>query len=125
MARQFVKMLLTVIGSDSGDALLVLTELAANAVRHTYSGLPGGHIRVRVVRLNAGLIRVEVLDDGSQSLPTLRDASLSDACGRGLRLVEELASEWGWRHFGGQRCAVWALMNASALHGQKGENGDV
>lgn len=84
-ARQFVAACLG--GTpQTGDALLCVPELAANAVQHSRSGRPGGHFRVRVSRF-PGLLRVEVTDEGGQwaSRPP------GDTHGRGLAIVRALA----------------------------------
>lgn len=72
----------------AGDALLCLSELAANAIRHSRSARPGGQFTVRVSRL-PGRLRVEVTDEGGPWSP--RPAG--DGCGRGLVIVRALAGE--------------------------------
>jgi hypothetical protein len=77
------------------DAQLCTSELAANAIQHTMSGL-GGHFQVVVWRGWASAC-VAVLDEGSPSKPTM----IADAfgtlaeCGHGLRTVAALARWWG------------------------------
>lgn len=75
---------------DSADTVaLLVSEVATNAVLHSY----GAEIRVRV--LDHGLrLRVEV-SDGSPELPVMRGARPTDEDGRGLALVEALAVAWG------------------------------
>jgi anti-sigma regulatory factor (Ser/Thr protein kinase) len=69
------------------DIKLAASELATNAVIH--SGKP----ETATVRLYGQGIRIEV-DDRSAALPMLRDAP--DALGgRGLRVVDAVASSWG------------------------------
>ena len=50
-------------GAD--DAVLLVSELAANACAHSASGRPGGAFEVRVVVGVEGWVRVEVEDQGS------------------------------------------------------------
>jgi two-component sensor histidine kinase len=72
-----------------GDALLLVTELVANAVRHGC-----GPIELRVGR-GPTWLDIGVHDDGA-GLPA--PAALSDQAqttGRGLRLVDALAQHWG------------------------------
>ncbi|HEX2848983.1 MAG TPA: SpoIIE family protein phosphatase [Acidimicrobiales bacterium] len=71
-----------------GDIELLTSEVASNAVRHT-----GGAFTV-VVRYDGALVRVEI-GDGSRVLPTIREFAPDDTSGRGLFLVEALASAWG------------------------------
>ncbi len=89
-ARHFVRDALT--GSDDNflDTILLLTsEVATNAVLHT-----GGRFEVRVEVLDAGDVRVSVRDDSSR-VPQPRAAPVDATTGRGLKLVDSLASAWG------------------------------
>jgi anti-sigma regulatory factor (Ser/Thr protein kinase) len=94
VARQFVARVLD--GCPvADDAQLCTSELAANAIQHTRSGL-GGQFQVVVWRGRTSAC-VAVLDDGSHSAPALaRDAfgTLAE-CGHGLRTVQALATWWG------------------------------
>ncbi|MEU2788948.1 ATP-binding protein [Streptomyces sp. NPDC007100] len=73
-------------------AVLVLSELAANACVHARVSR-GRYVRVRCL-LHAGRLRVEVADAGS-AMPEPRVAGVDDEDGRGLALVAALADEWG------------------------------
>jgi anti-sigma regulatory factor (Ser/Thr protein kinase) len=77
----------------AGDVILLASEVAANAVVHTASG-KGGTFTV-VVRPGAGVIRVEVHDGGSEASPGIRATEDLAGSGRGLGLVESLATRWG------------------------------
>jgi two-component sensor histidine kinase len=70
---------------------LLVTELVTNAVLH---GLPDVHLHVCAV--GAVRLRVEVFD-GSFALPEMRDSPMESTSGRGLRLVDAIAVEWGAR----------------------------
>ena len=73
------------------DAVLCLSELAANAAIHSRSGQPGGQFSVRA-ELGGGLLRVEVRDQGGPwTWPPADDAGR----GRGLLIVAALARAWG------------------------------
>src|SRR5262249_55102516 len=83
------------------DAVLACSELAANAIIHSNSGLPGGEFTVRL-SIDHGFVRIEVIDQGGRwpAGHPRRDAAASDLedasqCGRGLRIVAALASAWG------------------------------
>jgi anti-sigma regulatory factor (Ser/Thr protein kinase) len=95
-ARRFVT---SVVGEDFpalDDLLVLVSEVAANAVKHTASG-DGGAFEV-AVWVNEGAVRVEVGDQGGASEPRLADDGASaDALtgGRGLRIVDALAVNWG------------------------------
>lgn len=71
-----------------GDAELLTSEVCSNAVRHAESDF------TVVVRYDGDRVRVEV-GDGSRALPELRASAVDDESGRGLFLVEQLASAWG------------------------------
>lgn len=76
------------------DAALCMSELITNAVRHTGSGRDG-QVRVEVSH-SEQIVRIEVIDDGdATSVPHLATVDESDVCGRGLRLVTFLATDWG------------------------------
>lgn len=70
----------------SEDALLCLSEIVTNAIMHSRSGRPGGHLTIRVAHTPAWL-RVEVQDEGGPWLPR----SPGEDHGRGLAIVEALA----------------------------------
>ena len=95
-ARRFVA---EVLGADFpalGEALLLVSEVTANAVRHSASG-DGGQFEVTVT-VTGGVVRVEVGDQGGSSEPRLAgDGLAADALtgGRGLRIVDALAARWG------------------------------
>jgi anti-sigma regulatory factor (Ser/Thr protein kinase) len=74
----------------SADAELVVTELVANAVRHT-----GTEITVRLASLaGSGGLRVEVSDKSVRPIRP-RHARALDESGRGLFLVDVLSHQWG------------------------------
>ncbi|WP_329138356.1 ATP-binding protein [Streptomyces sp. NBC_00670] len=71
------------------DAVLLVSELVGNAVRHTGARAFGLRMRRR-----RGRIRVEVRDP-SRGLPCLMPVQELDVSGRGLFLVNELSDRWG------------------------------
>ncbi|MFA1541664.1 ATP-binding protein [Actinomadura monticuli] len=75
------------------DVLLVLDELAVNAVRHTRSGHDGGRFTVEISMDVAGVI-VYVTDQGGPDEPHLRNITELAEGGRGLLTVEALATTW-------------------------------
>jgi anti-sigma regulatory factor (Ser/Thr protein kinase) len=76
------------------DVVLLVSELATNAVLHTASGA-GGTFSV-VVRVDGGLVRVEVHDLGSDEEPSFTGSSSPRESGAGLFLVESMADMWGF-----------------------------
>ncbi|TMM17674.1 MAG: ATP-binding protein [Actinobacteria bacterium] len=89
-ARRFVRSALAEWGASRLDdvATLLVTELVTNAVLHTRSG-PEVTARMAGRRL-----RVEVADD-NPAPPVRQHYSPRAGTGRGLVLVNELASAWG------------------------------
>ncbi|WP_055482711.1 ATP-binding protein [Sphaerimonospora mesophila] len=98
IARAFVRDLLRVAECHQvDDALLLVSELVTNAVQHSDSGLHR-HGQVSVAVVDAGAtIRVDVTDDGSSgAFPMVAEAAdLDTERGRGLWLVDRLATRWG------------------------------
>ncbi|MEV6104716.1 ATP-binding protein [Streptomyces sp. NPDC051940] len=70
-------------------AVLLVSELVGNAVRHTGARTFG----LRMMR-RRGWIRIEVRDP-SRGLPCLLPVRELDTSGRGLFLVDKLADRWG------------------------------
>ncbi|MFI0774558.1 ATP-binding protein [Streptomyces sp. NPDC021212] len=75
-------------------ALLVLSELATNAVRH--GRVPGRYYEVRIAYDAEKLVGIEVSDPGD-GLPVVGDAAPDAERGRGLAIVEAFAEAWGVR----------------------------
>jgi anti-sigma regulatory factor (Ser/Thr protein kinase) len=72
-----------------GDAKTVVAELANNAYIHG-----AGAIELRMTFLE-DRIRLEVIDEGSNTGVRVRDSIDPASGGNGLRLVESLALRWG------------------------------
>lgn len=70
-------------------AVLLVSELVGNAVRHTGARVFG----LRMLR-RRGWIRIEVRDP-SRGLPCLLPVREMDTSGRGLFLVDKLSDRWG------------------------------
>jgi serine/threonine-protein kinase RsbW len=95
-ARRFVADVLGDGFPGRDDVLLLVSEIAANAVRHSASG-DGGEFEV-AVSVAGDLVRVEVGDQGGTSEPQLTgEVAAPDTLtgGRGLRIVDALATRWG------------------------------
>jgi hypothetical protein len=104
--RRFTRLTLLAWASDVAvdDALLIVTELATNALQHA-----GGRPVLRL-SVTATEVRVEVFDD-SPAPPVRRPAGADG--GWGLALVERLSSAWGTaRH--GRGKLVWCALPATS-----------
>ncbi len=105
-ARTFVSEVLG-RGHPCGDvAVLLVSEIFGNSVRHSGSGAPG-----ETVRVGDGVVRVEVTDRSGPGVPGLQPAGRDEESGRGLQLVAALAARWGWRRCGG-RTVTWFEIQA-------------
>ncbi|MER5551535.1 ATP-binding protein [Streptomyces sp. NPDC002793] len=103
-------------GSEVNDTVgLVVGELAANAVTHGL--VPGRDALLRLSRVAAGRLRVEVSDTRSERLPVPSAGSPADAeAGRGLVLVAALSEEWGVApREGAPGKTVWATLDTAPL----------
>lgn len=93
-AREFAAFLLADL-PHVDDAVLVVGEFAANALRHTASAQPGGRFLLEVRRWSDGAA-VSLTDQGSLKEPTVPELNDYSECGRGLQTVRALADDWHW-----------------------------
>jgi anti-sigma regulatory factor (Ser/Thr protein kinase) len=110
-ARALVSNVLAAWGMDDDVAdcgKIIVTELLANAVEHTETPVS----KVLIERRSNGAVRIGVADR-SHDVPRLKSAALDAESGRGLRLVAEMSSLWGYdTHRWGK--ITWAVIEASA-----------
>lgn len=92
----------------SDDALLLISELVTNGFRYG----AGKHIAFRLA-LAKDVLVVEV-DDRSPSRPVLREARPDAESGRGLFLVDALASAWGVSEDGTR---TWCALEVPSTDG--------
>jgi hypothetical protein len=92
------------LGGVLDDALVIVTELVANAVKL------GDVFHLSLTRRDDAVL-IEVRD-ASEALPDRRRRSVDRVDGRGLLLVEGCSKDWGWRleEQGGK--TVWAVAGA-------------
>ena len=90
-ARQFVAELLGNDWPDVDEAVLLTSELAANAVLHSASGRPGGKFTVRATVQPRDYLWVEVEDEGGPWTQAVGDGEP----GHGLDIVSTIADDWG------------------------------
>jgi DNA-binding NarL/FixJ family response regulator len=110
LARRQLTEVLRVWGFDHvlDEAQLLMTELVTNAILHASSA-----VDVELKR-RAGGIRVEVTDTGAGALERV-DAELDDTHGRGLMLVEVMASDWGTASNGTTKTVWFELREAQPV----------
>jgi anti-sigma regulatory factor (Ser/Thr protein kinase) len=92
-------------GEARDDAMLVLSELVSNAVKHA-APLPSGEITVRW-RLDDEVLHIEITDGGASTRPRAGVAALSALGGRGLDIVRSVSRHWGVTEGEGS-VTVWA-----------------
>jgi anti-sigma regulatory factor (Ser/Thr protein kinase) len=85
------------------DAVLVLSELVTNALRH---GL--GTVVARVAIEPDGELQISVTDSGRE-LPVRLEPDLDRVGGVGLQIVDRLTRAWGVSPFPGGK-TVWARL---------------
>ena len=85
---------------------LLVTELVSNAVLHARTDM------LLVVDVVPGRVELRV-QDGSPEDPERRELDPQAANGRGLAIVEELATAWGVDHDRGRK-VVWANIEFPA-----------
>ncbi len=88
-------------------ALLVVSELVTNAIRHA-EPLVGGQVTVTWT-VDGRAVLIRVTDGGAASRPRVRHPSPRETSGRGLALVEALATHWGVEDAAGAT-TVWATI---------------
>jgi len=96
-AREFVRGVLGNAWPRLDDLLLMVSEVASNAVRHTASGDDGGWFDLTVSAAGF-VVRIAIADGGGSSEPQAPDGEGEPdvlTCGRGLRIVNALAHRWG------------------------------
>jgi anti-sigma regulatory factor (Ser/Thr protein kinase) len=95
------------------DALVVVTELVGNAVRHARplrGPRPSGVVMLRWDATGPD-VRIDVTDGGGSLQPHVEPLSLVDTGGRGLAIVSAVASDWGVIS-DGERVTVFAVVSA-------------
>ncbi len=90
---------------DVADALLVVSELVSNSIRHA-EPLSTGEITVRW-RVAPDVLHLEIVDGGAGTRPRAGVAALAATSGRGLDIVSQVSSRWGVTT-AGDAVTVWA-----------------
>jgi anti-sigma regulatory factor (Ser/Thr protein kinase) len=106
-----------IFATCADDAVLVMSELLSNALRHAHP-LPSGQVRVAWT-CSDGHVEVEVSDGGAATEPRAGRQTLSSLGGRGLGIVEYLAERWGVR-YDGDRTTVWAIVHTTTTQTSNG-----
>lgn len=110
VARDIVRDLVNRAGIDgmrADDAVLVVSELVGNSVRHSRPR-GDGSVLLRW-QLTPSELRIEVGDGGGTGFPRLRHAEPTATSGRGLAIVDRLARSWGARE-DADGVTVWVVL---------------
>ena len=95
-------------GPAREDAVLVLSELVTNAIKHA-APLPSGEIRVRW-SIQDDCLHMEITDGGALTRPHAGVATIASLGGRGLDIVRSVSDHWGVTE--DHDCVtVWADVN--------------
>ena len=113
VARAFVGGVLGPGHPCGDDAVLLVSELFGNSVRHSRSDAAGGTVTV-AVSAGDGLVRVEVTDRSGPEVPGHYSAGRDAEGGRGLQLVAGLAARWEWRQHSERTVTWFELRHPSA-----------
>jgi anti-sigma regulatory factor (Ser/Thr protein kinase) len=108
-AREFVSEQCRSSGVDTEvvhTALLLVSEVVTNAILHGRSGPR------LLLTIGPAVMRVEVTDDNSR-VPQMVEADADALDGRGLTIVDTLASAWGSRPDGAGKL-VWFELEVHA-----------
>ncbi|WP_416481809.1 ATP-binding protein [Streptomyces sp. CL12] len=99
----------------SESAALVVAELAANAMTHGRAEGRGFRLGLAVEGPDADTLRIEVTDARGDRAPRPRTTAPDPTAdfGRGLLLVEALATRWGWEPWLPSGKTVWACLPLS------------
>ncbi len=94
-ARRHVHALISAwdVPVDSYTAALLTSELVTNAIKHATEPADAVHL---VISWDGARFRVEV-HDRSRRAPVLLDVPPDAEAGRGLMLLAQLSSDWGYR----------------------------
>lgn len=109
-------------------AALCISEIVTNAISHTRSGLPGGMVTASISPgTYPGELRISVCDDGPRvPVADAALAELMDGCppaapaadpaegGRGLAIVDTVATDWGILRGRSGICCVWCEIPVTA-----------
>jgi len=116
-ARAFVA---DTLGPDcpcTESAVLLASELIANAMQHSNSRHDGQTITTNLVAIPGG-IRAEVIDAGGPTVPSLRPTQFGQPDlaerGRGLQLIDMLADRWDYSR-DEAATITWFELSTSAL----------
>jgi anti-sigma regulatory factor (Ser/Thr protein kinase) len=90
---------------DIDTVLLLVSEVTTNAVRHAATPFE------LIVSVDGPSVTVTVVDHDRAHPPRLQDPGPEDTSGRGLLIVERLATSWGYESVEDDAKSVWFSMS--------------
>ncbi|MCU1675275.1 MAG: ATP-binding region ATPase domain protein [Frankiales bacterium] len=96
-------------GDAVSDATLVLSELVSNAVRHATPVTGDGLVINWHVEDGGAMVVIAVTDGSADAEPRRAPPDTVSDSGRGLAIVDMIASDWGVRR-GPDHKTVWARV---------------
>jgi anti-sigma regulatory factor (Ser/Thr protein kinase) len=105
LARRFVRAWMgNMAASRLGeDAQLAVSELVTNAIRHSV-------VSALHISWVEGCVRLEVDDHGGDEPKPVRTPKATSLSGRGLLIVDQIASRWGYESLPGGGKRVWCEL---------------
>lgn len=103
------------LGGYADDAELIASELVSNAVRHG-SRSPLDKITVALIGVENPSGVALIVVDSCPDPPVMREFTLEEEGGRGLRIVDALSASWDWRPEGNGK-AIIAILTNEGDHG--------
>jgi serine/threonine-protein kinase RsbW len=95
------------------SALLLLSELVTNSVRHSHAPTAEGvMVRLQVMR---AMLRLEVEDGGHDGAIAARAPDRQSGGGFGLNIVQTLSDRWGIERSAHTGTRVWAQLQRTPL----------
>jgi anti-sigma regulatory factor (Ser/Thr protein kinase) len=102
----------------AADAELIVSELSANAILHTASGLESGRFHLALA-VSPQVIALSVTDDGgAATAPKVEDQAEEVEHGRGLGMVSAIAHRVVVHDSGGGRTVTAELFAQPGVEGQ-------
>jgi anti-sigma regulatory factor (Ser/Thr protein kinase) len=104
-ARRFVASELSDVDPRILESIvLMVSELAANSIRHAQTPF------LVVVDRSADSVRIDVQDEGA-GRPLMRSPGPHEPSGRGLRIVDALSDDWGFVEHDRGGKSVWFTVS--------------
>ena len=86
---------------DADTVLLLVSEVVTNAIRHAATPFD------LTITVEGSKVTVSVVDHDRDHAPEIQDPGPTDTSGRGLLIVDTLATSWGYETVGGDTKSVW------------------